>query len=101
MIQTFSNTSAILNIGKLKIWMFIKSLTHPKATLSIKFPSVHDRRKEKTIRFILDFLYNINNAITAKILIEITIYKCTGKDQDIHRLKDGLIKFKFDNNPLS
>jgi hypothetical protein len=81
--------------------MFIKSLTHPKTTLSIKFPSVHDSRKEKTIRFILDFLYNINNAIAAKILMKITMYKCTGKDQDIHRLKEGLIKFKFDRKPLS
>ena len=94
-IHIFSSTSAKLNIGKFHIE--IKSLTHHKNILSIKFPNVQAINILKKIRdicFIFNKYVNINSAMML-IIITINIFTCIHRD--IHRLNTGLIKSMFDN----
>jgi hypothetical protein len=55
MIQIFKKISAVLKIGKLNTPMFIKSLTPPSHTLSIRFPKVPAKKNPRKIRQIFLF----------------------------------------------
>ena len=69
-----------MKIGKLKIFMLMKSLTPHQTNLSIKFPTVPAINNAAVNRFI--FLF-INNRINAQIpIILINMIKINGKGND-------------------
>jgi hypothetical protein len=76
-------TSAKLKMGKLNISIFIKSLTHHKINLSIRFPAVPEISKAAIIRLIF-FVTNsqINTPIHSILMVIIRI-NGTGKDREI------------------
>lgn len=85
-----SMMSAILNMGKLNIWISIKSLTPPKKILSIKFPKVPAMSNVVIIRLIF---FVINSRIKAHIpakLIIIIMMIGTGNDREIPSLNTGV-----------
>ena len=89
------NISAILNIGN-RLKICIKSLTHHKKILSIKFQIVH-HTKSIVARFHIRFLW-YHMMIIVAISIENTIIKIilTGRDHDIPVLKAGLKNQRLD-----
>lgn len=98
MIQIFNKISAILNTGKLDI--DIKSLTHHKNSLSIRFPIVHEIKKLNIIRDIYLILNKYIKTKSAIILIDITINIFKFIHRDIHRLNTGFMKSTLDRIDL-
>ena len=94
------NVSAKLKIGnRLKIRM--KSLTHHKKSLSIRFHSVHQIRNIVARFQIYFFLYPMSSRVDMMIVSTITIIRFTGSDREIPVLKAGSKKLKLLQNHLS
>lgn len=82
------NVSARLNIGN-HLNTKIKSFTHHKKILSMRFHIVH-HTKNIVARFHIIFLwYHISITMQMMILNHITKIIFTGNDQEIHVLKAG------------
>lgn len=93
-IHMFSKISDILNIGKLDI--DIKSLTHHKNILSIKFHSVQAISKLRVIFQKSFFLYSNINKKSELMLIIIIILIFTLIHRDIHLFSIGSIILIFE-----
>jgi hypothetical protein len=92
MIQIFSKISAILNIGKLKRLILIKSLTHQSRTLSMRFPMVPAMKNQRKIRHIF-LLQNIRYIqMRTNIVMMITRNKGIGSDRATPVLNAGVIR---------
>ena len=89
--QIFSIMSARLKIGKLKIPILIKSLTHPYIILSIKLPTVPAIKNAIGSR---QSFFLANNRIKSAIpiiLIIIVMISGTGNDREIPLFNIGRI----------
>jgi hypothetical protein len=83
--------SAKLKMGKFKIFMFIKSLTPHKITLSIKLPVVPAINTAAISQCIFFVMNNQTNAQIPSILMVNIRIKGTGNDREIPLLSTGRI----------
>lgn len=95
-IHILIKISAKLKIGN-QSKTFIKSLTHHKNILSIKFQIAHANTNITTRFDILFFEYNIISKIIIPIVNNIVINCGIGSDRDIPVLNAGWIIFKLFN----
>jgi len=88
---THSIVSAILKMGKLKMFILIKSLTPQYMSLSTKFPMVHAINNAVMNRLTFSFINNQINTPIPSMLITMTIIMGTGNDREIPLFNTGRI----------